>query len=191
MSASYLKAAIPEPHRILGQRLKPFSLGHYLILSRFDSPFVSDEPNKVAVSKDDLIFAVLVCAHEYEEFFDFINSPKHQAVIRRWGKAVGPFELVPKINAFWQYFLEGTRLPKFWEEANGTPRPSGTHWSQAILVAITSRVGYTQHQALNQPFAKTVSDYLRFCETEGAVRLMTPEEIAMIEAQEKEAANGA
>lgn len=190
MSASYLKAAIPEPHRILGQRLKPFSLGHYMILSRFESPFTADEPAEVNITRDDLVFAVFVCCHDYDEFFAAINHPKCAKSIAIWGTEVGMFDLADKVAAFWKYFIEGTRSPKFWEEENNAS-PSGTHWSHAILVTLTSRVGYSQQAALNEPFCKVLADYLRYCETEGAVRLMTDEEIAMVEQAEKEALSGA
>lgn len=186
MSASYFKAAIPEPHRILGQRLKPFSLGHYLILSRFESPFVADEPADKEISRDDLIFAVFACCHEYEEFFQSLNSPNLVQHLRAWGRAIGIFELAPKVQAFWQYYIEGTRAPKFWQEQ--TPSSTiGAHWSNTMLVTLISKVGYSQQDALNMPFTKTIADYLRYCESEGAVRLMTEEEIALCELVAKEA----
>jgi hypothetical protein len=190
MSASYFKAAIPEPHTILGQRLRPFSLGHYLILSRFGSPFVS-EGNAVA-GRDDLIFAVLVCTMKYDEFFEFIFSEDCDAQVTSWGKNVGPFDINEKVMAFQKYFLEGTQMPKFWEEQSKPASPSGTHWSQAMMVTLTSQVNYTHDQVLNHPFTQVVADYLRHCEVNGTVRMMTDEELAMIAeaklAAEKEAA---
>ena len=39
----YLHSIIPEPVTILGQELRPFSLGHYLLLNRLDCAFLSDD----------------------------------------------------------------------------------------------------------------------------------------------------
>lgn len=190
MSASYAKAAIPEPHTILGQRLRPFSLGHYLILSRFDSPFLAE--NGAAIDRNDLIFAVMVCAMDYQEFFDFMQSPKHEEKIRAWGNAVGLFDVEAKIMAFHAYLLSGMKAPKFWDEGEGKPKPSGTHWSQSMILTLTGKLGYTHREVLNCPLTKAISDYLRHHEEQGAVRIMTDEEIALVESiKSQEAAHGA
>ena len=39
----YLHSIIPEPVTILGQDLRPFSLGHYLLLQRLECAFVCED----------------------------------------------------------------------------------------------------------------------------------------------------
>ena len=178
MPASYSKAAIPEPHVLLGQRLKPFCLGHYLILDRFDSPFVAETPRPV--TRGDLVFAVTVCCHTPQEFFDFIESDHAAADIEKWGKSIGLFDVASKAKAFSVYLEEGSKMPRFWNEQRQDDKPTGTHWSQAMILVLTGHCGYSLNEAMTAPFGQAVNDYLRYCETQGAVRLMTPEEVQLI-----------
>lgn len=190
MGAAYFKAAIPEPHRILGQRLKPFSLGHWIILARFNSPFVGDNQD-AQIARDDLVFAVLVCTMSYDEFFKFIERDDWEELVTTWGQNCGVFDLHAKSLAFQSYIVEGTKWPEFWQEDTGHGRSSGTHWSQTVLLTLTSKLHYTQDQALNMPFTKSISDFLHYLETQGAVRLMTDDEMAFIEqSKQAEAVNG-
>ena len=71
-TADYFTAAIPEPWQILGLRLKSFSLGHYRILKRFKCAFVDDETSQV--TREDLIFGVLVCSMTPKEFMQLLNE---------------------------------------------------------------------------------------------------------------------
>lgn len=187
MSASYATAALPEPHTILGQRLKPFCMGHWLILCRFNSPLCRDE-NPGLETPDDLVFAVFVCCHEPDEFMVEIESPELPQKLEMWGKEIGLFDFQEKGRAFMRYFNDATRQPKFWQSGSSDAQPTGTHWSQAVTLTLTGQCGYTEAQVKNAPFGKVISDFMRYCETQGSVRIMTEQEIEMIEAAEKEAA---
>ena len=70
MARDFLQAAIPEPVTLLGQRLHPFSLGHYILLERFKSPFLLGGSADVT----DLFTAVLICCNKYDEFLNLIKE---------------------------------------------------------------------------------------------------------------------
>jgi len=198
MGAAYFKAAIPEPYRILGLKLKPFSLGHYFILRRFECSFVDDE--KATATLEDLIFAVSVCSMSYKDFLEFIerkyypwwsvllswvwpwHRPKPRFVwpreARKWGKQAGLFDFKSKVALFMQYLNEATEQPQYWVEEEG--KPSGAHWAQALYDSLIGQVGYTQEQALNNPLAQCLSDFYRHAESVGSVRLMTDQEVEVI-----------
>ena len=72
-AADYHIAAIPEPYQILGLRLKPFCLGHFMLMSRFGCAFASDVA--AAAEHSDLILACLICSRSYEDFLAFIDRP--------------------------------------------------------------------------------------------------------------------
>ena len=75
----YLHSIIPEPVTILGQELRPFSLGHYLLLNRLECAFLSDDKDVKAWAenvgefeadeKAELFTAYLSAAMEVPKFW--------------------------------------------------------------------------------------------------------------------------
>jgi hypothetical protein len=80
---TYSQACVPEPTTVFGVTLRPFCLGAYLLLRRFNNCFGSDEPRAGlglegetpadAVIKD-LIPAVCICSMTYEEFLRALHE---------------------------------------------------------------------------------------------------------------------
>ena len=71
------------------------------------------------------------------------------------------------------------------------------HWSQGLEVVLRGELNWTGEEINEEPLSKAFADYFRWAENQGAVRLISPEEIesgkanaAAIEAALKEAANG-
>lgn len=54
-------------HRVLGRRLRPFSLWHLLVLTGIESPFVQPLDPKAPPSGGDLVTAVDICRNRYPE----------------------------------------------------------------------------------------------------------------------------
>lgn len=202
---SIFEAALPQPYRVLGIKLKPFCLGHYLLLRRHGCAFVADE--QARATREDLIFAVLVCSQSFDEFQSWINDGKVSAWEqckelarfatfrsstaemlaafggRRWqyetlriGRAVGLFDLKEKCELFQRYLEEHTREPKVWFEKEPTTE-SGSHWSHSVFVVLTGNLGFTRDQALSMPLHEALLHYFKHAENNGIVTLMTAEEI--------------
>jgi len=179
-AADYFTATMPEPWQILGLRLRPFSLSHYKLLRRFECAFVSEL--ECTPTRDDLILGVLCCSMKPAEFADFIESDGRDESIHEWGAKIGVFDLNEKAVLFKEYIEAQSIVPKFWEERSGGS--SGAHWAQCVEVILRSKLGWTQHDLDTQPLSKAFADYFKYAENEGAIKLMTPEEIAIIEKQE-------
>lgn len=208
-------ASLPEPHRILGQTLKPFCLGHYFILSRYDCAFVAAQ--ETTATREDLIFAVLVCSMSYEEFTEWIEprpvkwrhrmwllwrcltfrmKPRLALGLARgyqsnfdcyaWGVNIGFFNFTDKCKAFMAYLEEHTKEPKYWIERDDTGS-SGAHWAHSLLDLLVGPMGYTHTQAMNMPLHEALLHSFRYGEMQGTIRLFTPEEL---EQEEKAVANG-
>ncbi len=186
MSAAYVQAAIPEPFRILGLKLKPFSFGHYLILKRFDCAFVSEV--QASATRDDLIFCVLVCSMSHDEFLKFIERKDIIKQIRKWGRRIGWFDLKEKALLLQQYIDQGTQQPKFWI-LKEDDKPGGAHWSQVIATTLRGKVGYTRDDLMNCPLTQAFSDFYKHAEECGVIRLMTEAEAEAV--KESEATSGA
>lgn len=203
MNRDYISAVIPEPVTILGLRLRPFCIGHYQILSRFDCSYVSEK--ETVASREDLIFAVLVCSMSPADFIEWAardekptgwqrllawclrKQPKGrlEKAIADWGRKIGVFDFAEKSAMFQKYLADNSKMPRFWEEEGG--KASGAHWSQSVMLCLTSKLGYTHKEAEELPLSQAFHDFLKHAESEGSVRLMTEEEIDFLE---KEAANG-
>lgn len=180
MIAAYLTAAIPEPYRILGLRLKPFSLGHYLLLRRFGCAFVSDREEQA--THEDLIIGVLICSMKFDEFLEFIEDPDSEKELASWGAKAYDCDLLDRIQLFKRYLSEGSKVPQVWFEEEGDA--SGAHWSQYVLLSLTGNLGYTHEEAINLPLAKAFADFFKHAENLGAVRLMSESEIEQLKEQE-------
>jgi hypothetical protein len=197
MGAAYFSAAIPEPFRILGLRLKPLSLGRYLILRRFNCAFVDDEEAQAGIP--DLLLGLVVCSMRVDEFLAAAESGTLQRDIRKWGRKVCPLawvSLLPwvgkfwrknhagdalgKINLFRQYIARGSEIPAYWDEG-ASKRGIGGHWTQAVELTLRGELGWTKEEIDEQPLSKALWDYFKWLEGNGAIRLMSDQELKMIQ----------
>lgn len=179
-TAAYPTAAIPEPYQILGLRLKPLSLGHYLLMERFNVAFVSSI--EATATQDDLILGVLICSMTYEEFINFLDEPDHIAQIKSWGEKCGAYDLNEKVKLFKEYIDAASKQPVVIYE-QGASNESGAHWAQTIKLTLTGQLGYTEHEAINLPLSQAFSDFWKHAENQGAVTFATPEVAAALEGE--------
>lgn len=175
-------AAIPEPFRILGLALRPFSLGRYRLLRRFDCAFVSDGDAKA--SMDDLLLGVLVCSMRCDDCLKFIDSPDRDSELKRWGKMIRKqikreedFDIYAKFNLFRQYLDVQHSIPKFWDETGDEESGGGSHWSHAIEVTLRSELGWSDEEICEQPITKALSDFFALKESRGLIRIMREDEL--------------
>ncbi len=186
MSANrYAEAILPTPFTLLGLGLKPFSIGHYLLMSRFNCAFAND--SDAVASVPDLLLGLCICSRSYEDFLAFIEDEKESARwLKKWGKHIQKQckteEMIEKFYLFKQYMAQGTVIPKYWNE-DGEAKQSGAHWSQNVLNVLVAECGYTQTEALNAPLARAFADFFKFAERNGLVTLMSDDEIALFEGQ--------
>lgn len=200
MKAAYFTAAIPEPFRILGLKLKPLSLGRYRLMRRFDCAFVADEARSATAA--DLILGVLICSMRCDDFLKFIESDKFGSEIKKWGKRVSSspligaipwigkwwrkrhgFNIIEKIVLFKRYVEEGSTMPDYIEEKE--PGSSGAHWFQAVETALKGQLGWRAEDINEEPMTKAFLDYFTWAESQGAIRLMTESEEQMGEENAK------
>ena len=174
MFTDYANAFVPEPFRILGLRLKPFSLGHYLLLRRFNCAFVQDEPGSATV--DDLVLGVLICSLSQSAFLQFIEQKDFLKQMAAWGKKFGSVDFKEKADLFQQYLRQGLSEPDY-ITLRGTDSPGGD-WAQSLKLTLTSKLGHTEAEAMDMPLSQALADYYKLAENEGVIRLITPEERA-------------
>jgi hypothetical protein len=67
----YAEAVLPKPYTILGVKLKPFCIGHYFHMQKEGCSIVD---NLASLSMSDLLLALFVCHHSYEDFRDVMDG---------------------------------------------------------------------------------------------------------------------
>lgn len=159
--------------------------------------FVSDET--VTAETQDLFLAVLICSKHWKdgEFNDFCETADFETMGKEWGEKIGKqiaedfangiqFDINEKIKLFAQYVKESARPVKYWTLSEDSNGGSGAHWTESVLLTCTGQLGYSRPEALDAPLELVLADYMKHAESNGIIQLMTPEEIAEVEALEKE-----
>jgi len=202
---NFFAAACPEPWQILGVKLRPFSLGHYIKLSRLGCAFVSEKETQATLS--DLLLGCVVCSmptavdQERDPFWLWLGRRRgglryrlycFKQWLRRkpaatpaeydafaWGQSIGEIDLSAKVALFSDYMDQCSAAPAYVEEHRDTPaKLSGAHWTQSVLSSLVSQCGYTMEEALNVPISRALADFIKQAESDGAVRLLPAEAFA-------------
>ncbi len=80
VQAAIARAALPETYVVCGTRLKPFSIGHWLTLQRFDVSFVGESDHTLG----DLLIGILVCSDTYEGFIESLRAGEIDRAMKQW-----------------------------------------------------------------------------------------------------------
>ena len=188
--AAEFKAAMPEPHTVLGLRLLPLSIGRYRLLKRFNSPFVSEDDVEMSLNSivGELVFALIVCGLRCDEFENLIDTGKIEKECRRFNKnfvrlvkKTKGFNLFEHVEKFKSYISESTDLPWVVVQNSEPSGESASHWSHGIEVTLRSEVGWTPEEIEEKPLAKGLCDYFKHLEMHGSVTLVSHEDHAIME----------
>jgi hypothetical protein len=171
----FLEAAIPDRFVILGQRLRPFALGHLMLLRRLGNGFVTAEDASV----DDLLQGVFLCCQTFEEGWEALQDPKLPKLIRKWGRKLGPFNIALKIQEFARYIELGSTYPGLHDPDDDSDRMPGAPYIQRVRVVLQSKLGASLSEALNYPWGLAQHDYYCFWELEERARIMNADEVAL------------
>jgi hypothetical protein len=172
MQAAFQQAALPEPFTVLGKKLKPFTLGHDILLGVFESGFCRDV--KTAPTCEDLLISTWICSFQnYQAVWEQLQNPALGKVLRKWGKSCGYFDVGEAFIAFSKYIHSHTLEPNYWVEDSGRGgRASDMPFSQFLKVTLMREFGMKEQEALDTPFAQAHWNYLTFLESNGGIRFM-------------------
>lgn len=186
-AAAYFQAAIPDPYIIFGVRLLPLSITRYRILRRFGCAFVGEE--ETSASFEDLILGIMVCGMTVKDFFESLQGSEFEAELHKLGERIRAeihadqhFNLLEKYGLFQSFIKESSRIPNYWNEHDDLPL-SPSHWSHNLEITLRE-IGYTSEEIDEGPLSKALADYFKHAENEGAIRLISEEELLQGEANE-------
>jgi len=184
----YLTAAIPEAVQVFGVLLRPFSLGHHLILSRFESPVISGGEAGI----DDVLFAVWVCGHRYEDAIESFASGRIWRELKRWKRVMRrrqwwglrPLTLAQFMKSsqlFSEYVAAACKSPNLHSGDKGASVGSPT--MQVLRVTLQRELHLSDTEVLNRPLSQCWWDMATLVELNGKGKVIDRDEYK--EAQRK------
>lgn len=173
----YIQSWFSQPHLVFKVKLKPFSLGHYILLKSVDSPFL-DEGGERIIIYEDLVFAFGVCSQRaWPDAFNWANDLDacksfYKELDEELVKQVEKLDLVISIQSLREHIHTNFKIPDYVVERENDGVESGTYWIQSVLLTLTSELNYTRSEALNAPISLAIADYCWQLEKNGLIRIM-------------------
>jgi len=179
MESNFLTALIPDPAWCLGVRLRPFSLGHLILLRRIESPFVSREAKQVELG--DLILAVILCADTFAagvEFLGDMTTPSEatQKTLEEWGAKAAKLDLNEEVTEFMAYIRAADTMPAYFTQAGAESQAIGSPFWQIVYLNLHKLTNLIDVEIWNQPLGKTYCDYIAIREQEQVLRVKSDED---------------
>lgn len=163
MDAAYLKAAVPEPFRILGKNLRPFALGHEILLQRYRNRFSIESTDEPGIR--DLLIGVHVCSQRVERVT--LENFRIPIKVKAYSQFLGPSYLNNALSLFRCYIIEHATIPDFVQDAAGGGGGGGAPLIQAVKTSLMANLSLSEIEALNTPFALAFWNHLSFLESRG------------------------
>lgn len=158
---------VPDTHEVLGIKLHPFSLGHYILLEKNNCALLLGGPATVI----DFAIAVVVCSNTFEGFLEAQRNGEVKKHTKRLAKVCAQVDLEKEIKFLAEYVHEGITGPSYWFKSKGkglsTPLP------QVIRCQLHKNTNLTETEILNRPFAMNLWDIVTLGEMEGNLSLKT------------------
>lgn len=178
----YSDALIPVQWTICGVILRPFSLGHFLILEQIQNPLINDQEAGANLIEGMYSFfqALVICGQSYEENLKTLSSDESQKeVFDRFtvnllknmdiDKSWNIFDKIKLFKEYMNYYMD---IPIYSEEKSSDDKmPSGTDWKQNIYLTF-KKLGYRESEILNMSFKRLFSEWTSHAESEGAIKVM-------------------
>jgi len=145
MDLRFVKAfTAPGETRLLGYRMRPFSLKHRLALHALESPLVTpDKPMTLL----DLFIAVKICAEKSVRKLTFMDVVRMSSIKAR------PDRMDMYVKAFHQY-SNVSNWPKFWDK-NKQASSKGTPWILSVVSSLISN-GFDEEVAWSLPESQAI-----------------------------------
>lgn len=163
----FLKAAVPNPVTCLGARLRPFSLGAFFLLQRFDNSFLKFQELSPEQSQflptGDLLQGVIACSLPFAEAQASLSDPDLLKELADWSKRLFKRRIFARVapqlekearlrdakQIFHGYLKAGLAYPCTRAEC-GPARPVGSPWPLLTLTGLMAELHQDFHTAVDQ-----------------------------------------
>ena len=171
--------------KVLGKTLRPYCIGHALLLHLLDSPYVS----KGKRGDGDLLAAIYVCSRPWQEAAVGLKRKRTKWMLKLWDWQTGRFKTGYEMDVaslvFQGYLNNAWTGPQSWEDmevnetANGNS--AGAPAVLVLKVALCSFLGASHEEALSTPIRQALHEMPTWLEVNGANNLMSDGDVADIE----------
>lgn len=170
MSAAFDRAAIIKPFTVLGRSLRPYSIGHEILLTAAGNAFAKD--SETSPDFGYLAQAVRICRLDYDGAIQEIMTGN--LMFRIWMRYLKHAKVLPaleilKFKAYLRHYRSG---PDFTRKGELSRAVTGAPFEQTLKVFLCTKMGFQVERALNYPYCAAVADYLTYLESKGAVTLV-------------------
>lgn len=175
-------ATVPEPCSVLGTSLRPFCLGHHLLLKRLELPFCGEPLNPAAW--DQIQVGIAICGQEWNETREQLLTGQWQRVFARWQADLrGPWysRRKPTVAAlreaetlFRAYLADGYKTVPVWEDLGSHADISFSAPWELILKNTLIQNGHSESEVMRQYMPAAWYDYYAICEVNAAKACKDP-----------------
>jgi hypothetical protein len=175
INEQFLASVLPEPVRLLGQWLRPYSVGHEILLQRHENVFRSGAAADDLTIRIHLFMGVFLCCQTWAENMAATQDDSIHKKILKWQKRCGKFSLIEKSEVFAKYISAGWPLmfassPVKQKHSRPTPTPGAPLLAMLQLFQLR-RLGLSVNDAMDMPISNAWNLFLTHAEQEGAVRI--------------------
>jgi len=189
----FLNSVVQEPIRLLGQWLRPYSVGHEILLQRHENVFRTGIASDDLTLRIHLFMGVFICCQTWAENMAAVQDDSIPKKIRKWQKRCGDFSLTEKSNKFAKYVNAGWPLtfvsnPVKQKYSRPIAKPGAPLLAMLQLFQLR-RLGLSVSEAMDMPLANAWNLYLTHGEQEGAVRIYSKDDKTTDDAARAKAAS--
>jgi hypothetical protein len=157
------ESQIFRPREVYGCRLKPFSLGHFLLLTYAESPFILGGK---AIEQQDLFLLIALCRRDFENGFEFLHredwSEEQNDFCAAVEESATTFEDAVKFLT--DYIDEAVKQPETVTDADGEPGRTGAPWVQTMKVSLMKNLHLTESEVMNRWLQRNIYDWFSIME---------------------------
>lgn len=177
MESKFLRTLRPESRIVFRQKLKPFTLGHFILLRAVNSP-LSIGGKIQSVQIHDVILAAMICSKTYRESLNMLQKGFTAFRFFWLGFLCRKNRIGNEIDTFLEYLKDWMTLPRYLidTETKNNPKTTGAPLWQSIRSLLMTEMGYTDAELMDRPFIACYSDYLTIAESKGAIKQILSQE---------------
>lgn len=134
-----------EQHKVLGYKLKPFSIWHRFLLEFFNSPLIGGD-EKANISH--ILQAISICRVSYPDY------PKKQSVFSKLNLLCRSWDAEKQSKNFMNYIEDYASFPDLW---NGESKEGSKSSSAPETLSMTVQLielGFSEHDSWNMAIGK-------------------------------------
>lgn len=178
----YGSALVPRETVICGVTLRPFSLGHIILLEETSNPLISKD--EIPVTKAEgayrLFQALLICALTYEEGLELLNDKEKW--LAEWARFEKNLIANMDVDPNWNLYIKLQMFKNYMSyyvlsmpdykilHRDEKSTNSGTDWRAAIKVMF-KKLNYTQSEILNMGLDQLFQEWTVNAEGEGSIKV--------------------